>query len=94
MIRDELMINKTHRKMIDNHSHHFSSTGTTSNTVDEGHCKGDSEDTMELKELGEEEGKRMMKQCQSWKRKLIINDKMGATKKVKQEGRTSSASDD
>jgi len=49
MIRDESMINKTHRIMISNHSHHFSSTGTTSNTVDEGHCKGGSEDTMELK---------------------------------------------
>ena len=40
MIRDESMINKTHRIMINNHSHHFSSTGTTSDTVDEGHCKG------------------------------------------------------
>jgi len=49
---------------------------------------------MELKELGEEEGKRMTKQHQSWKHKLINNDRVGATKKAKQEGRTSSALDD
>jgi len=49
MIKEELMINKTHRIMINNCSHCFSSTGTTSDIVDEGHCKGDSKETMALK---------------------------------------------